>query len=330
MEVLVTGATGFVGARLVEELLNRGCGVRVLTRKPIEQYQNIVWSKKVASIQGDLKKDRDSIKKAVQGVDVVVHLAAQLGSWRAKQEDYIDVNYNGTKLLVEESRTAGVQHFLYISTAGVFGTLKKIPADETHPCSPRYPYEKTKYLAEQYISEKIKEGFPATIIRPSHIYGPGDLNTVPLLKILQNIHLFPLIGGGTSFFQPLYIEDLIQGIILVINNRNTVCGQLYVLSGGDITTFKKYIQINSKLMGARVLTPAFPYAFARFTAISNEVLAKLLNIEPVLTRFRVDFLGGHQCYNIQRSKHDFGFNPEVGLEQGVEKAINWYRERKLI
>lgn len=329
MEILVTGATGFIGARLVEELLNRGYGVRVLTRKPIEQYQNIAWSKKVSSVQGNLK-DRDSIKKAVQGVNVVVHLAAQLGSWRAKQEDYINVNYNGTKLLVEESGTAGVQQFLYISTAGVFGTLKQIPADETHPCSPRYPYEKTKFLAEQYISKKIQEGFPATIIRPSHIYGPGDLNTVPLLRILQNIHLFPLIGGGKSLFQPLYIDDLIKGIILVISNRNTVRGKLYVLAGKEVTTFKKYIQISSKLMGAKVLTPTFPYVFARFTALSNEYLAKLINIEPVLTRFRVDFLGGHQCYNIQRSQHDFGFNPGVGLKQGVEKAINWYRDRKLI
>jgi len=329
VEILVTGATGFIGARLVEELLNCGYRVRVLTRKPVEQYKNITWGKKVTSVQGDIK-DRYSIKKAVQGVDVVVHLAAQLGSWRARQEDYIDVNYNGTKLLVEESGNAGVQHFLYISTAGVFGTLKNIPADETHPCSPRYPYEKTKFLAEQYISKKIQDGFPATIIRPSHIYGPGDLNTVPLIKILQKIHLFPLIGGGKSLFQPLYIDDLIKGIILVINNRNTVCGKLYVLAGKEVTTFKKYILITSKLIGAKVLTPTFPYIFAKFVALLNELLAKILNIEPVLTRFRVDFFGGHQCYNIKRSQHDFGFNPEVGLEQGIEKAINWYRYRKLI
>lgn len=326
---MVTGATGFVGARLVEELLNCGYRVSVFTRKPVEEYQNIAWRKEVASLQGDLK-DRDSIKKAIQGVDVVVHLAAQLGSWRAKQEDYMDVNYNGTKSLAEESIAAGVQHFLYVSTAGVFGTLKKIPADETHPCSPRYPYEKTKYLAEQYITEKIKEGFPATIIRPSHIYGPGDLNTVPLLKILQNIHVFPLIGGGKSFFQPLYIDDLIKGIILVINNRSAVSGKIYVLAGKEVTNFKKYIQINAKLMGIKVLMPAFPYILARFGAISNELLAKLLNIEPVLTRFRVDFFGGHQCYNIQRSKHDFAFNPDVCLEHGIERAVSWYRERKLI
>lgn len=329
MEILVTGATGFVGARLVEELLNRGYRVTVFTRKPIEQVQHIAWSKRVASRQGDLK-DRDSVKKAVQGIDVVVHLAAQLGSWRAKQEDYIAVNFEGTKLLVEESEMAGAQHFIYVSTAGVFGTLKKIPADETHTCTPRYPYEKTKFLAEQYMAEKIKEGFPATIIRPSHIYGPGDLNTVPLLKIVQKMHLFPLIGGGQSFFQPLYIDDLIKGMILVINNRNTVCGKVYVLAGKEAITFKSYIQLSAKLMGAKVLTPTFPYVLARFTAVSNELLAKLLNIEPILTSFRVDFLGGHQYYNIQRSQHDFGFNPEVGLEQGVEKAINWYRQRQLI
>lgn len=151
-----------------------------------------------------------------------------------------------------------------------------------------------------------------------------------MLKILQNIHVFPLIGGGKSFFQPLYIDDLIKGIILVINNRSAVSGKIYVLAGKEVTNFKKYIQINAKLMGIKVLMPAFPYILARFGAISNELLAKLLNIEPVLTRFRVDFFGGHQCYNIQRSKHDFAFNPDVCLEHGIERAVSWYRERKLI
>lgn len=153
---------------------------------------------------------------------------------------------------------------------------------------------------------------------------------VPLLKILLKFHLFPLIGGGKSFFQPLYIDDLLKGLILVIGHRNTVCGKLYVLAGKEATTFRQYIQLSAKLMGIQALMPRFPYALARFTAASNEGLAKVFKIEPVLTRFRVDFLGGHQRYDITRSQYDFGFHPEVGLEQGMEKAIDWYRYRRLI
>ena len=329
MEILVTGATGYIGNRLVEELLKNGYKVRVLTRKPLEQYKNIAWGKEVVHVQSNLK-DVDSIKKAVRGEEVVIHLAAQLGSWKAKQKDFIDINYNGTRLLANESENASVQHFIYVSSAGVFGTLKRAPADETHPCNPRYPYEKTKFMAERYILEKIKKGFPATIIRPSHVYGPSDINTVPLLKVLKKFHFFPLIGGGRSLFQPVYIDDLVKGIILVIKNRKNVCGNIYILAGKEAVTFKKYIQIISKILHIKVILFPFPYGLAKFTAVLNESIAKILNIEPVLTRFRVDFFGGHQCYNIKRSQNDFGFNPKVGLEQGIEKAENWYRFHKLI
>jgi len=329
VEVLVTGATGFIGNRLVEYLLKNGCRVRVLTRRPLEQYKNIAWGREVVHVQGNLR-DVDSIKEAARGAEVVVHMAAQLGSWKAKQEDYIDVNYNGTRLLADESENAGVQHFIYVSTAGVFGTLKQIPADETHPCNPRYPYEKTKFMAEQYISKKMKGGFPATIIRPSHVYGPGDVNTVPLLKVLKKFHFFPLIGGGRSLFQPVYIDDLVKGIVLVINSRKNVCGKLYVLAGKEAVTFKKYIQVIIKILGIKVILLPFPYSVAKFAAILNESMSKILNFEPILTRFRVDFFGGHQYYDTKRAQKDFGFKPEVSLEYGIEKAINWYRERKLI
>lgn len=328
MNILVTGATGFIGRRLVEELLNRNYDVRIISRQPIEAYK-ISWSKKVISIQGDLK-DKDSIHRAVQGADVVIHLAAQLGSWQAKEKDYYDINVDGTKVLVEESKKADIQHFIYISTAGVYGRLKHVPADEFHPCNPRYLYEKTKYLAEQYILGEIRKGFPATILRPSHVYGPGDLNTVPLLRLLKSVHFFPLIGGGKSLFQPVFIDDLIEGIIRCLENRKIVLGKVYVLAGKEAIVFREYIRLISKLMGIKVLTTTCPYLFTKLAAFINELFARIFNVEPVLTRFRVDFFGGHQCYDIQLARRDFNYDPKVGLKQGLEKAINWYRSARLI
>lgn len=328
MQILVTGATGFIGSKLVEELLNRNYKVRTLSRKPLETYK-IKWSKVVMSIRGDLK-NRESINKAVQGTDVVIHLAAQLGSWQAKEKDYYETNVEGTKILVEESEKAGIQHFIYISTAGVFGRLKQVPADEFHPCNPRYLYEKTKYLAEQYILNEIREGFPATILRPSHVYGPGDLNTLPLLLLLKKFHFFPLIGGGRSFFQPVFIDDLVKGIICCLEHREVVRGKTYILAGKQAITFKDYIDLVVKLLGIKVLTFPCPYIVARIVALINEFLAKLINVEPILTRFRVDFFGNHQCYNIKRAEHDFKYTSKISIDHGMKQAIDWYRQFRLI
>lgn len=328
MRILVTGATGFIGNKLVEKLIDSDYAVHVFSRKPSNNY-NFKWSKDVISIQGDLT-NKESICKAVKDVDAVIHLAAQLGSWWVKESYYYDVNVEGTKNLVEEAKRVDLQHFIYISTAGVFGKLKQIPANELHPCLPRYPYEKTKYMAERYITNAASRGFPATVLRPSHVYGPGDLNTVPLLRLLQKTHFFPLIGGGNSFFQPVYIDDLIEGIILALKHPGTTRGKLYTLAGNQAVTFKEYFSLISKILGMKIITLPCPYALARLCAQINEFVAKSLKGEPILTNFRVDFFGGHQCYDIGKAQHDFRYSPKVNINDGMIEAINWYEELKLI
>jgi len=328
MKILVTGATGFIGTKLVDKLLDSDYTVHIFSRKPATYY-NVRWSKEVITIQGNLT-NKDSISKAVKDVDAVIHLAAQLGSWWVKENYYYDVNVEGTVNLFKEAKNAGIKHFIYVSTAGVFGKLKQIPANELHPCSPRYPYEKTKYMAERYISDAASGGFPATILRPSHVYGPGDLNTVPLIRLLQKMHFFPLIGGGNSLFQPVFIDDLVDGIILVLQHFKNTCGKLYIMAGKDTVTFKEYLSLIGKILGLRILTPPIPYSVAKIGAQINESIAGLLKGEPLLTKFRVDFFGGHQCYDIRQAQNDFNYFPKIILNVGMNNAINWYKEEGLI
>jgi len=329
MNILVTGGTGFIGKSLVTELIkNNEFNIRVFARKPLENY-NVAWSQQVNSVQGDLK-DRESISRAVHGVDIVIHLAAQLGSWWAKKEVYYEANVQGTEALVEESQREDIQQFIYLSSCGVFGTLNKFPADESHPCNPRYEYEKAKYKAEQLVNKAISKGFPATIIRPSHVYGPGDLNTVPLLKLLQQTHFFPLINGGKSLFQPVYIDDLMAGIIKCISNRKTVRGKTFIFAGEEVITFKQYIALIASLMNISITTVSLPFLLAKSVAIFSESLAKIMNNEPILTNFRVDFFGGSQYYNIQRAKEDLKYSPQIGIEQGMRNAMIWYRQMNLL
>jgi nucleoside-diphosphate-sugar epimerase len=265
----------------------------------------------------------------MQGVTVVIHLAAQLGSWKVSPAVYQETNVEGTRKLVEEAGD-GLEHFVYISTAGVLGNLRYVPAGENHPCAPRTLYEQTKYQAERYVLGRVEGGFPATIIRPSHVFGPGDLHLLPLVKMLQKLRLFPLIDGGKALFQPIFSDDLARGIISCIEHPRPAIGGIYLMAGDDCVTFKELIKIIARLLSIKVSTFSLPYGLAMAGAEINELLAGLMGIEPVLSPFRVDFLGRHQAYEVARAKSEFGFLPLVNVEDGLQEAILWYRSRQLI
>ena len=209
MKVLVTGATGFIGQHLVRELVRRNYTVKCLIhRRPFKDKR---LEEAVETVIGDIT-DVSSVRKALKGVNIVFHLAALLGRWQSEypEYEYYRVNFLGTKLLVEESVKVGVDHFIYLSTTGVFGKVKECPADENYPCNPIFPYEKSKYLAELVVKNAIDGGFPATIIRASHVYGSGDMNTLKIFKLIKNFKVFSLIDGGRAVFQPIYVEDLVE------------------------------------------------------------------------------------------------------------------------
>lgn len=190
MNALVTGATGFVGQHLVHELIRKGFRVRCLVHR---RHFSKQLEKAVELVTGDVT-DVSCIRKIVNDVDIVFHLAALLGRWQSEYPDheYYRVNFMGTKLLVEQCMRVGVSHFVYLSSAGVFGRVKEVPVDENHPCNPMFPYERSKYLAELAVRSAVeRSGFPATIVRAAHVYGPGDVNTIKIFKMIKKLRFSP-------------------------------------------------------------------------------------------------------------------------------------------
>jgi len=327
MRLLVTGATGFIGSHLVENLLQLGHKVRVLIRREPEEYP-FLWLRdgSVEVMKGDITNTTDVVK-ATRYIDVIFHLAAMLGKWGVTKQTYYQVNVSGTEALIEQSLKGGVRYFIYLSTTGVMGWLRTVPADIDHPYAPISLYEKSKCQAELKVSQAVTEkNLPATIIRPSHVYGPRDPNTVKLFKMMKLCRIFPVMRGGHILFQPIYVDDLVRALMSCMD-REAALGKTYIVAGMEAKTFKEFFELSARLLGVHVTFVSFPVGLARLTANVGEELGKIVNREPFLTRSRVDFFSRQQAYSIARICEDTGFVPKVNVEDGLQRTIRWYRNK---
>jgi len=329
MKVLVTGATGFIGQHLVRELASKGYYVKCLMHR--RTFSDKKLEKIAELVTGDIT-DATSIKEALKDVDVVFHLAALLGRWQSEYMEHIyyRVNSLGTKLLVKQAMKMGVKLFIYLSTTGVFGNIKRCPVNENHPCNPTFPYEKSKCIAEQAVKSAIDKGFPATIIRPSHVYGPGDVNTLKILKIIKRFRVFPLIDGGRAMFQPIYVEDLVKALVLCMEKRKIAIGKTYIIAGNERITFKDFIQLSAELLGASITYFSVPGWLMSVLALICEKIFPAFNLEPPLTRSRVEFFRRNHCYSVDKIRKELGFQPKTNLRNGLKKTIEWYAMKGLL
>jgi dihydroflavonol-4-reductase len=327
MRILVTGSTGFVGSHLMEELGKRDLLISVIVRT--DWLGSIpLWLRNTDIFYGDIT-DRASVRKALKNVDVVFHLASLLGRWQSEydESEYYRVNAAGTQLLIEECRKENVKHFVYLSSAGVMGRLTKTPADENHPCSPDFPYEKSKYYAEIALNKSIvKDRFPATIIRATHIYGPRDKNTVKVLRTIKQLKIFPLIGGGRSLFQPLYVKDLVKGLVACIEKRDESVGKTYLVAGRDILTYKEFILLSAQILNISLKTFSISEKLASYLAVASESMGKPFNFEPPLTRSRVEFFSRDQTYRTEKIQKEIGFFPKTDIRTGLKNMIDWFEK----
>ena len=192
-KVLVTGATGFAGGHLAEELVNKGYQVRALSLP--EQNADKLNKLGVEIVVGDLTK-KETLKKAVAGVDIVFHIAAVYREQNVPHQLFFDVNVGGSKNLLEMSLAAGVKRFVHCSTVGVQEEIKNPPAPETAPYNAGDYYQQSKIEGEQFALNFFKENdIEGVVFRPVGIYGPGDTRFLKIFKFVKN-GKFRMIGKG--------------------------------------------------------------------------------------------------------------------------------------
>ena len=330
MKVLVTGATGFTGGHLAQHLAGRGDRVRALVRaRSRERFERSpLPGRGVTAIDGDLM-DAASVRRAVEGVDVVYHIAATYREAGQPDAAYRAINVEGTRHVLEAAVSAGVKRVVHCSTGGVHGHIANPPANEDAPFNPGDVYQETKLEAEKLAREfGAAKGLDVVVARPIGIYGPGDRRFLTMFRGLARGR-FPMIGDGRPFYHLTFIEDLVEGFRLC-GTVPGAKGRTYILAGPRYTTLEQLVHMVArelKVTPPRMHLPVWPFWTA---GLLCEMICVPLRIEPPIFRRRVDFYTKSRAFDTTRARTELGFAPKVDLEEGIKRTADWYRSEGLL
>lgn len=324
MKVLVTGATGFTGGHLARGLRKRGHDVVALVRD--EAKATALRDAGIELCSGDITH-RDSVRRAVQGCDVVYHIAALYREAKYGDEMYRRVNVEGTRYIIEEAERAGVGRMVHCSTVGVHGDVA-VPADEGAPFAPGDIYQQTKLDGELLVKQHIDAGFPGVIFRPVGIHGPGDLRFLKLFKTIARGQ-FRMIGDGNVLYHMTYIDDLVDGIMLC-GEHPAAKGNTYILSGPRYTTLHELVEAIAAAVGCPTPRGRIPLWPVKVAAVMCEMLCKPFGIEPPLHRRRLDFFTKDRGFTSDKAHREIGYQPRISLQEGFVRTAAWYRSAGLL
>lgn len=327
--ILVTGSTGFIGSHLIKRLIRQKQKLRILIRKK-SQFGKIGKSIFIEPFYGDLR-DLSSLNGVMQDVDVVFHLASVINAKREHKDIYWNTNVFGTYNLLEIIRKERrqIQKFIFCSSVGAMGPLESIPADECTQCFPKNLYEKSKFEAEKIVKDFVKrEGIPVSIVRPSWVYGPGDMRTLKLFKTIKN-RRFIIIGNGKTLIHPVYVEDVVRGLILCAFEKRSE-GQTYIIAGERPLAVSELVQIIAEYFNSPIPKFHFPLLLAKLIALPFEVLYLPFSKRAPVSRRSFEFFSKDQSFSILKAKKELGYNPETDLAKGIDITIRWYQENNYL
>ncbi|MDR0305510.1 MAG: NAD(P)-dependent oxidoreductase [Chitinispirillales bacterium] len=328
--ILITGASGFIGQHLTRKLIDANHTVRTVNKDDCELY--FFRSDEVDFRKTDIS-DRESVSGLMDGIDTVYHMAAIARNDLSKSwDDYTAVNIQGTINLLEEAKSAGVSRFVFISTVEAAGFGDGVnPRTETDPPNPVNNYGKSKLLAEQHVLSG-KWPMECTVLRLPMIYGPGTFLIVPKLFGMVRKGIYPLIGSGKTKMEFCYVDNAISGIILA-GEKKEAAGELFYISDERSYTIKEVVSNIAASMNKKVIFIYIPLFIASLLGLCWEIAARIFPFPPVISKYSrkpffsretVDWTTKNvNIVSTEKIRDKLGYYPDVNIREGTRKTAEW-------
>lgn len=314
MKTLITGGSGFLGINMVRHLFAKGdAEIVVLDREPFDYPEK----DKITFVQGDIRNKED-VKKAMEGCDWVVHTAAALPLY--SEEDIYSIDVGGTRCLLEVAEELGVKRFVHVSSTAVYGIPDHHPLYEDDKLDGVGPYGNAKIQAEEVCLEFRKKGMCVPIVRPKSFIGPERLGVFAILyEWAKDGKNFPMIGSGKNRYQLLDVEDLCESIHMMLTKDEAIANDTYNVGAKEFTTMKEDYQVvlDDAGFGKKVIgTPAKP-------AIWLLRFLEMLHLSP-LYKWVYETACTDSFVSIEKAEQKLGFTPKYSNKDALLRNYHWY------
>lgn len=314
--VAVTGAGGFIGAAVCRRLGTEGA--EVIGVEVAESLAPVVREAGAEPRVADVT-DPGSIAAALRDADLVVHAAACVREW-GTMEEFIEVNVRGTVSVLDAAEAAGAERVVHLSSVVVYGYDDEgEQGEDAHRRAVGIPYIDTKSASDRIAARR-----GAVVIRPGDVYGPGSVPWVLRPAELLASGQMALPGRGDGTMLPVYIDDLVEAIVLAL--RSGEPGATYTVWDGEPVGFREYFTRLAELTGGRP-PRLFPRPALAAIAAATELVARARGVAPAFGRHGITLVDRRGTASNARAREQLGWEPRVGLEEGLRRSGEWVRGR---
>jgi dihydroflavonol-4-reductase len=321
-QVLVTGASGFVGSAVAKTLAEAGFTVRALVRptSPREHLKGV----SVEFAEGDLR-DAESVRRAMTGVQYLFHVAADYRLWARDPREIAEVNVEGTRTIMTEALRAGVERVVYTSSVATLSPRRDgQPVDETLPLDEANAigaYKRSKVVAERLVEAMIGNNkLPAIIVNPSTPIGPRDVKPTPTGRIIVEAATGRMPGFVDTGLNLVHVDDVAAGHLAALHKGKI--GERYILGGENVSLSDMLADICA-VAGRRPPRWRFPHSMVMPVAYAAEGMARVTGREPFVTRDGLRMARYRMYFNAAKAERELGFRARP-YREAISDAIKWF------
>jgi nucleoside-diphosphate-sugar epimerase len=323
MNVLLTGANGFVGSHILDALVARSLAVTALLRRNADT--RLIDSRRAqVEIRTGSLADLPSLEGALKGITHVIHCAGRTKALRVSE--YYETNENGTRHLIDAvNRTgAAVQRLVLVSSlAASHPAVAAQPAREADPPAPVSDYGKSKLRGEEVVRRSCKTSF--VVLRPAAVYGPRDSDFLQLFRAVR-AHVLPRFGGGQQPLSLVFVEDLAAATVAALLHP-VGSGATFNVAGSEVITTAQLARVVADTVGTWALPLPLPGWGLWPLCVWQEAWSRCTGRPGILSRqkYREARASGWVC-DVGRLRDELGFECRTGVREGLGRTWSWYRE----